>query len=266
MKKNATLLLFILFISILHAGNAAKTGDLQYIQNNGQWQQAILFSTPVYGGKFYMEKNCFTWSFSNLSELSNYKHNGNNVGLEDFIIKKHAFKTHFVNSNPSVEVNGENKFDNYYNYFIGNDQSKWKGEVPAFGAVRYKELYPGIDLLVYSQSNSMKYDLILAPGAIASNIEFNYEGLSDIRINDGTLELITSINTIVEIKPVAYQVISGIKINVACNFKLTGNSIQFEFPDDYNHDYQLTIDPATLIFASYSGSTADNWGYSATYD
>lgn len=34
---------------------------------------------------------------------------------------------------------------------------------------------------------------------------------------------------------------------------------------DYDPTLTLVIDP-TVVFSSYSGSTADNWGYTATYD
>ena len=266
MKKISTLLILIISVTLVYAGSNAKTGDLQYVQNQGQWQNNILFATPVYGGNLYLEKDRFTWGFSNSSELGHFKHEGNAEDIKNFIYKKHAFRTHFQNSNPDVKVTGENKFSNYYNYFIGKDETKWKGAVPAFGAVRYSELYPGTDLLVYSQSNSMKYDFILAPNADASQIRFKYEGLKDLRISGGNLELVTSINTIVEMKPIAYQIISGVKTMVECDFILESTSVSFSFPNGYDKNYELTIDPAILIFASYSGSTADNWGYSATYD
>jgi hypothetical protein len=32
------------------------------------------------------------------------------------------------------------------NYFIGNDPSKWQANVPTYGSVLYRDLYPGIDL------------------------------------------------------------------------------------------------------------------------
>ncbi len=258
-------LLFPLLITAF-AGTHAKTGDLQYIQNNGQWQQQIEFAADVYGGRLFLEKNSFTWSFSNTAELGDFKHRGNLEELSNFIMKYHAFKTNFIGANTNVELSGEDRFSNYYNYFLGNDQSAWHSGVSAFDAVRYRQLYPGIDMLVHSQSNSMKYDLIVAPHAAQSQIKIRYNGLDNIRIIDGNLELVTSIATIVELKPVAYQWINASKINVSCEFRLDDNELSFYFPEGYDENYELVIDPATLIFASYSGATSDNWGYSATYD
>jgi len=42
------------------------------------------------------------------------------------------------------------------------------------------------------------------------------------------------------------------------------NIVRFKV-GSYPKDATLTIDP-TLVFVTYSGSKADNWGYTATYD
>lgn len=266
MKKLTLLLLIFPLFSAIYAGSAAKTGDLQFVANNGQWQPNIRFSTALYGGTLFLENNSFTYNFSNGSDLAEFKHGGNPEDLANFIYKTHAFRTTFQGANVNVQPQGESRFDNYYNFFQGNNPANWKGKVPAFGAVRYPELYPGTDLLVYSRSNSMKYDFIVQAGADINAIRLVYDGLDGMKVEDGNLILTTSINTIMELHPVAWQIIAGVKHPVLCNFILEDNVVSFSLPDGYNQNYDLTIDPATLIFASYSGSTSDNWGYSATYD
>ena len=66
-----------------------------------------------------------------------------------------------------------------------------------------------------------------------------------------------------EKKPVAYQYINGKKVMVPCTYSLKNGQITFSFPDGYDPCYELVIDPL-LIFSTYSGSTADNWGSTAT--
>src|SRR5690606_6093379 len=46
-------------------------------------------------------------------------------------------------------------------------------------------------------------------------------------------------------------------------FRLCENVVTFDFPDGYDSCEVLVIDPL-LIFSTYSGSTADNWGSTAT--
>ena len=101
--------------------------------------------------------------------------------------------------------------------------------------------------------------------ANAQQIELNYDGADDIAVKNDRLHIYTQVNHIIEDKPYAFQIIDGEKIEVQCKFKLKGTTVTFAFPRGYNHNYDLIIDP-TLMFATYSGSTANNFGYSATFD
>ncbi|MFN0275604.1 MAG: PKD domain-containing protein [Chitinophagales bacterium] len=255
---------FFLGTALTIFSQQAKTGDLQFIKNIGQWQENIMMKADVPGGALFLEKNCFTWHFTNITELTQHTHKNDAQGVK--ILKGHAFKTYFLNANSNTQITGAEKFSNFYNYFIGKDKTKWKGNVPTYGRTNYKNLYENIDASIYSEGRHIKYDLIAKPGADVSNIQLRYDGLNDIKITNGNLELITSLNKMIELKPYAYQQIGAYTVPVACNFVLDGNIVSFEFPNGYDVNTELIIDPATLIFASYTGSTADNWGYTATYD
>ena len=74
----------------------------------------------------------------------------------------------------------------------------------------------------------------------------------------------TSVNTLIENIPEAYQYIGKKKVNVKCNYTLKNGVLGFEV-ETYNKNYPLVIDPV-LVFVTYSGSTADNFGFTATYD
>ena len=73
----------------------------------------------------------------------------------------------------------------------------------------------------------------------------------------------TSVGEVIEQKPIAFQWIDGKKIGVACEYILEDNRLLLCFPLGYDTCYELTIDPL-LIFSTYSGSIADNWGSTAT--
>lgn len=55
------------------------------------------------------------------------------------------------------------------------------------------------------------------------------------------------------------------KKDISSKYVLNGNYLQFKLNEDYNKNIDLIIDP-TLIFSTFTGSTADNWGFTATYD
>ena len=51
---------------------------------------------------------------------------------------------------------------------------------------------------------------------------------------------------------------------VKCSFEIKNDVVSFKL-GRYNKKHTIVIDP-TLVFTSFSGSSADNWGYTATYD
>jgi FOG: PKD repeat len=92
-----------------------------------------------------------------------------------------------------------------------------------------------------------------------------YKGINKISLVNNRLLLNTDFGDMMEETPYGYQFINGEKKEVRCKYVLKGNKISFELGKDYNPNYDLIIDPV-LIFSSLTGSTADNWGFTATYD
>lgn len=242
----------------LFAGN----GKAEFIENLGQWNPNILYRVDIPSGALFLEKTGFTYSLLDL-EVYHRAHD-DQTPLPD-LIRGHAFKMTFVDA-LVPETSGEVASTHYRNYFIGSDSSKWKSRVHSYDEVNYTSLYDGIDLRMYSRNGRLKYDLTVEPNADGSIIEMNYEGLDGMKIlQNGDLELLTSLITIRESRPVAFQVIDGIQKIIPCKFELHENRVSFIFPKGYDPNYQLIIDPE-LVFATYVGSTANNFGSSATYD
>jgi gliding motility-associated-like protein len=111
----------------------------------------------------------------------------------------------------------------------------------------------------------MKYDFIVSPGANAQEVAFVYDGADEVLLENGRLKIRTSVGEVWEQQPVAFQTINGEKKRVACEFVLHNHKVTFLFPKGYDKTVELVIDPE-LIFSTYSGSFADNFGFTATYD
>ena len=237
----------------------------QFIENKGQWASNIKYRTELGGGRLYLENDGFTYHLYDLSEVNRY--HGNKYEIPDKIphINQHAFKVNFINSSENIEFKQSGESSNYYNFFKGKDESKWKSNVHSYSDITYNDIYSGIDLKIYNQNYDLKYDLIIAPNADPSKIKFEYDGIDKIFLEDGKLRVETSLGMLTEEKPWAYQKVNGKFVTVACNYILNGNVLSYEFPNGYNKSIELVIDP-TLIFSSYSGSYSDNFGMTATYD
>lgn len=240
----------------------------QFIENTGQWENTFLFRAYIPGGELFIEKNGITyhfWDQAKMNVLTSAMHDRKGNELTDYQIKHHVIRVKYTGSNPNVISQPENPFSHYYNFYWGNDASRWKSHVQAYRKITLQEIYPNIDLVIYTANNQLKYDWIVKPGGDVKNIRVEYQGADDLLLKEGSLEIKTSLGVITEEAPVVYQQTpSGIK-PVKSRFSLKKNILAFHLQDTFDPAIPLIIDPA-LIFSTYSGSLTDNWGFTATYD
>lgn len=260
---------YLLIISLLLSFSAfAQRPYIEFKENKGQWHNNVLYKAKLPAGELFLEQSGLTYQFfkeADLLRIDELHHNFiKNPTASDYIINLHAFKVNFKNA-LSATLQPAVARPDYENYFIGNDSSKWASNVKKYEEVTYRQLYNNIDLAFYLNDGVFKYDFIVAPNGNPQDIQLAYDGVDEIFIKNGNLHIKTSVNELVEQKPYAYQNINGKEKEVKCLFQLENNTLSFHFPKGYDTNYPLIIDPA-LIFASYSGATVDNWGYTSTFD
>jgi gliding motility-associated-like protein len=242
---------------------ANKPEGLRFVENKGQWHNDVCFKTDVPNGAFVLEKNAFKQFVFSAADLSQIHHPG---GKQKGIIHGQAVKQEFVGANLNPGINGRNVSNDYLNFYQGNDPSHWTSGVRQFSSVYYADLYKGIDLLVYTHhATQLKYDFIVHAGAKPREILIRYTGADKLFLKQDGLHIQTRYGNLIEKSPVAYQVVNGERLNVPCEYVLVANELHFEFPKGYDVTKELVIDP-NIVFSTYTGSTADNWGYTATYD
>jgi Beta-propeller repeat len=114
-----------------------------------------------------------------------------------------------VGANANAQVEGVDQLPGKTNYFIGNEPAKWWTNIPTYSKVRYKEVYPGIDLVYYGNQGKLEYDWVVAPGADPGRIVMRFEGVSGqqpLRIDaKGDLLIPTSGGELRQHKPLVYQ-------------------------------------------------------------
>ncbi len=181
------------------------------------------------------------------------------------VLRYHIYEMRFLNANKNPQIVPDKAQNTYSNYFIGNDSTKWASNCKTFQAVTYKEIYPGIDVRYYTANNALKYDFIVHPGADVNNIAMYFDGAESLKVREGELHVKTSVDEVKEMAPYTYQLIDNQRTEIPCSFELKGNIVRFRLEGAYSKTATLVIDP-TLVFSTFTGSTADNWGYTATYD
>ena len=160
-------------------------------------------------------------------------------------------------ANPHAEVEALDAQLGKSNYLIGSNPSNWHRNVPHFARVKYRDVYPGIDLVYYGNQGQLESDYVLAPGASPNQIGVRIEGTHKLKLNSqGDLVLSTKLGDVLLHKPRAYQQRAGSQQEVAANFIQRGpHTIGIEVAS-YDATQPLIIDPV-LSYSTYLGGTAN---------
>src|ERR1700741_2376422 len=88
----------------------------------------------------------------------------------------------------------------------GDDPSRWRPHVAAYGRVRYEQVYPGIDLVYYGSARQLEYDFVVARGADPSAIAGEVGGADRLSLSaEGELVLGSGPGEIRQRRPLLYQ-------------------------------------------------------------
>jgi uncharacterized protein (TIGR03437 family) len=143
------------------------------------------------------------------------------------------------------------------NYFIGADSGRWRAGVPHFGGLRYRGVYPGIDLLFHGDGGTLEYDFQVAPLANPAAIRVRFPGASRVALENGELVVRAGECELRHRRPVAYQETAAGRRYVDARYRLRNGVASFEM-GAYDHARALVIDPV-LTYATYlGGSGADS--------
>lgn len=240
--------------------------SIKYQANQGQWKSDLLFYGKTAAMNVYVGEGKFTVQIKDREDfdLLHEAHHGIVPWPNDFHIDLHNIEFELVDAKPS-RTEGSEPFEDYVNYFIGNDKSRWAGNVTQYGNVTMYNAYEGIDFRLTSIGDHMKYEFDLAPSANAGDIQFKIKGADALRLDNGQLIIDNSIDVMIDQKPIAWQIIEGERVFINCDYVLQGDTLSFALKN-VQPGYKTVIDP-TLIFSTFTGSNpTDNWGSTATYD
>lgn len=167
-----------------------------------------------------------------------------------------------VGARRDADIAGEDELPGKCNYFIGNDPARWRTNIPTFAKVRYREVYPGIDLVYYGNEGQLEFDFVVAPGANPDRIELAIEGADAAEVDShGDLRLVVAGRELFWRKPVLFQEVDGERVPVAGEYALRPapagrdsgaiRHVGFRVAD-YDRMLALVIDPV-LAYSTYLG-------------
>ncbi|MCX6831735.1 MAG: SBBP repeat-containing protein, partial [candidate division Zixibacteria bacterium] len=234
-RKGLTLTAFsLLMVSTLMATTTPNSSTtiqkmnqmpLAFTKNMGQWDDRVLFRANAGGATMWFTKEGVTYQFTRRIDTGsgavsapgldsrfrgNDKVKGND--MEPDSVEQLVLTAKFLGANPNPEVFAEGLMEYKCNYFLGNDPSKWRTDVPNFEAVTLRDIYPGIDLKYSGDGiGQASYEFVVAPGADIAQIKVPYEGAEETSLDsDGRMVVTTKWgDMIAAIKSPTNGVLSG---------------------------------------------------------
>ena len=268
---------FTLIILILVAGlfPLSTRAQMEFVENKGQWHPNVKFRGDFNTGSFFLENKGFTVLLHKADDIKRLSETVHGHGMdssakkmpapapENLVVNSFAYKVRFLGSSTRTQQLPEKEaVGSLNNYFIGSDPGRWGSNCRIFGAITYQEIYPNIDIRYYSSGDRLKYDFIVKPGGNPDYIAMEYVGPTSLAVKEKELVISTPVGDVRELYPYSYQAASGRNEQVDCKYVVKGNVVTFKV-GKYDPKATLVIDPS-IIFSSFTGSRADNWGYTAT--
>jgi len=143
------------------------------------------------------------------------------------------------------------------NYFYGNDPAHWITNIPSSSRVRYRNVYPGIDVDYYGTDSRLEHDFVVHPGADPRRIRMKFNGADAIGIDaEGNARISLDGREVVWRKPVLYQTIHGRQIPIEGRYRREADVLAFEI-GRYDSGRSLIIDPVVEFTTFFGGAQSD---------
>ena len=173
-----------------------------------------------------------------------------------------ALHLRFLGADPNPRLIATNRRTGRVNYLTGSERHT---DLPTYGRLVYRELWPGIDMVFRGRGGRLTYEFRLRPGAGASDIRLAYRGAEGLSLGaGGALRVGTPLGTIRDAPPQSFQRIDGRRVPVDSRYALTGNSYGLRV-GDHRPDKPLIIDPS-LAYSTYLGGSSNEGGIRIAVD
>jgi hypothetical protein len=228
----------------------------QFADVNGEVIEDLLYAAYGHGVKLYVRENCM---FSYVGT----QHVPDSIGPDTTLRLDVQLVGELVNYDPQVAHDEETEW--YHNYYLAHCTQGITG-VHGYKVVALYDVYPGINMYLYSNKWGYKIYLEVQPGADPTNIALKFEGQDDLQIAYlGALEAVFGNKELKIPQAIAYQLIGGTTVPVPGwpEYDVNNNTgiVNFNF-EPYDTDYPLILDISESLGAAGGGGGGQvpEWG------
>ena len=165
-------------------------------------------------------------------------------------------------------ASGEEQLAGRSNYLIGS-LDQWHTDIANYGAVRYRQVYDGIDLRYLGNRQELEYDFLVNAGADPKAIRLAFQGIANASVDPASGDLVLALEAggpaIRFHAPVAYQDGPAGRAAVESRYAINDDGTVGFRVGRYDTSRALVIDP-TLMYGSYFGGTSTDYGSRVAVD
>lgn len=171
------------------------------------------------------------------------------AALSSAEISTYRMDVQLVGSNPDAEMVVEEKQAYYENYYLPGCLENGC-HARTFNKITYKNIYEGIDWVIFIKGNKLEHEFRVKNGGDASQIKIEYKGQTNLKVNeDGSIIASTPMGEIREHAPLCYTSKSGKTDIIPSAYSLDGNILGYKIGAQSE---PFVIDP-TLEWGTYYG-------------
>jgi MYXO-CTERM domain-containing protein len=226
--------------------------------NEGQFDSRVLYAARAQGGMLFLTRDGLTLSLADIEQESPPRSGDPRARLHrrQTLRSVTSFRLAFDGANPAPAVESSGQQPGIKNYFIGNDPTKWHTHVPLFGAITYRDLYPGIDLVFHgNDEGQLEYDFNVAPGADPDRIGFRFDGADATTIDRGDLLIHGASAEVRQLLPHVFASTAGSQPRErAAMYRIDAQGFVRVSVVDREPGESLRIDPV-LVYSTYLGGS-----------
>lgn len=138
-------------------------------------------------------------------------------------------------------------------YYRGTDRSEKPIAPNMYNEITLKNVYPGIDLRLYSgQQGSLEFDWLVSKASDYARIKMNINGQDGIKIGaDGNMTLKLRLEDMKMVTPETFQIVNGEKRAFKTKMiKIDDHTVSYKVEGDINPNMPLVIDPV-MMWSTY---------------
>lgn len=229
-----------------------------FVANKGQWSAPAAFCLSTRAVDVWCNSTSILYDYRNniVSHREGtrtiYKASGQVVRME------------FEGALRAPALHGEQAVEALSHYFLGRDTTKWQRDVQSFREVWYTDMYPRVDVRLYTDGAWPRYDVLVRPGGSPRDVVLAFSGMESVQVGELSVTLDAAGSSVVQGGLYAYQIIDGVEHPVQCRFVDMGHGrVGFEV-GSYNPAHTLVLDP--LVYSTFVGSTLGDEAFGIARD